>query len=116
MSADLNIGVSVLGSTRYGTIIFPERWTKSSRLGLFLAAALHRLLAKMRAALGAGIDVRLEVEHRQRLAHLATVRAGLELVELERLLRPPAEQSDGHSAAHASNRGGERGGDVERSE
>ena len=34
MSADSNIAVPVFGSTRYGTIILPERATNASRLAL----------------------------------------------------------------------------------
>src|SRR5580765_1696367 len=37
MSADSNIALPVLSSTRYGTIILPDRDTKSLRFGLRLA-------------------------------------------------------------------------------
>jgi hypothetical protein len=57
-----------------------------------------------------------QVERAEHLADLAAVGAGLELVQLERALGALAEQADGEAAAEASDRCGERRGDVEWAE
>src|SRR5262249_5382218 len=79
---------------------------------LALAAALLHLRA-VAAAAGTRVDLRVEVERGERLPHLAAVRAGLELVELEELLGTLSARARHHAGPEAGGAGEPRGRDVE---
>ena len=79
---------------------------------LFLAAVADGRGPPPGAAVRGRPDQDIEVEHRERLAHLATVRTRFDVVELELLDGTRADRADAMTEGEP-NSAGDRGGDNE---
>src|SRR5439155_5358142 len=80
---------------------------------LLFAASRFDFPTEAWAPFRAGVDDRVQIEHRQRLANLAAERAALEFVELQRLLGSRPKGARRGPVSEASERRQQRGGQIE---